>query len=136
MYMSDNKSNSSALMGIKHDHDVAFTFTMRFGFGLSLYSMGCKNMRILSLRWLSPPMRNLVLGIPTCWYLKTLKFALPPTQILKFALPPTRNPNTSQLNIGCFGSQTQSFRIGHVHIIFLGVEFICVGSRFSVEYGL
>ena len=38
MYMSDNKSNLSALMGIKHDHAVAFTFTIRFGFGLSLYS--------------------------------------------------------------------------------------------------
>ena len=42
--------------------------------------------------------QNFMLGIPTCWYLKTLKFALAPTRILKFALPRTRNPKTSQWN--------------------------------------
>ena len=52
------------------------------------------------------------LAIPTCRYLKTLKFALPTTQILKFVLlkfvlPPMVNPNASQWNIGCVGSQTQ-----------------------------
>ena len=30
----------------------------------------------------------------------------------------------------------QNFRVGHVHFIFLAVHFICVGSHFSVEYGL
>ena len=39
---------------------------------------------------LDPQRHNFALGIPTCWYLKTLKFALPPTQNIKFALPPTR----------------------------------------------
>ena len=33
-------------------------------------------------------------------------------------------------------SQMQNFRVGHVHFIFYGVNFIRVGSRFSVEYGL
>ena len=37
-----------------------------------------------------------LLGIPTCWYLKTRKFAL----------PPMRNPNASQWNITYVGSQT------------------------------
>ena len=37
---------------------------------------------------------NFILGIPTCWYLKFIKFALPPTLTLKLALPPTPTPNT------------------------------------------
>ena len=40
-----------------------------------------------------------MLGIPTCWYLKTLKFALPPSRIKKFALPPTQNINRSQCRL-------------------------------------
>ena len=48
----------------------------------------------------------------------------------------TRDPHASQWNIGCVGSQTQSSRIGHVHFFFFCVDFIRVGSRFSVEYGL
>ena len=51
-------------------------------------------------------------------------------------LTPTRNPNASQWNIGCVGSRTQISRIGHVHFIYFGVDFILVWSRFSVEYGL
>ena len=72
------------------------------------------------------PKQNFALEIQTCWYLK----------MLKFALPPTRNQNTGQWNIGCVGSQTQISRVGHVYFISLGVDFICVGSRFSVKYGL
>ena len=48
---------------------------------------------------LDPQCHNFALGIPTCWYLKTLKFALPPTQNLKFALAPMPTPNVSQLKI-------------------------------------
>ena len=47
-----------------------------------------------------------------------------------------RTPNGSQWNIGCVGSPMQNFRIGPVHFIFLCVDFIPIGSRFSVEYGL
>ena len=75
---------------------------------------------------LDPQRHNLALEIPTCWYPKTLKFALTPTQILKFTLPPTQNPNASQWNIGCVGSQTQNFHIGHVHFTFFCVDFICI----------
>ena len=67
---------------------------------------------------------------------KIFKFALPPTQIFKFALPPTRNPNMSQWNIGCVGFQTQICLIGHVHFFLFCVDIICIGSHFSVEYGL
>ena len=55
---------------------------------------------------------------------------------LKFALPPTQNPNASQWNIGCVRSQTQNSSVGHIHFFFFGDDFIRVGSRFSVEYGL
>ena len=52
--------------------------------------------------------KTLALDIPTCWYLKTLKFALPPTPNLKYALPPTRTPNVNQWNIGHVGSPMQN----------------------------
>ena len=67
---------------------------------------------------------------------RTIKFALPLTGDLKFAFDPTRNPNSSQWNKGCVGSPTQNSGVGHVHFTFFCVNFIRVGSRFSVEYGL
>ena len=99
---------------------------------------------------LRPQTQNFDLGIPTCWFLKMLKFALPPTRMLnfaltptqmlkfvlpptrmlKFVLPPTQNPNMSQWNIGCVGSQAQNSRVGHVHFFSFCVDFILVGSRF------
>ena len=53
-----------------------------------------------------PRRQNFALGIPTCWYLGAIKFALPPKRNLKFAFHPTRYPNASQWNIGCVGSPT------------------------------
>ena len=60
---------------------------------------------------LHPQRHSFPLGIPTCWYLKTLRFALPPTQNIKVALPTKQNPNASQWNIGCVGYPTQN--VGH-----------------------
>ena len=40
---------------------------------------------------LDPQRQNFALGIQTCWYLKTLKFALPRTPNLKFGLPHNAN---------------------------------------------
>ena len=75
-------------------------------------------------------MHNLVLPIPTCWYLKTRKFALPPMPNLKFALSPTRNPNPSQWNIGCVGYQTQNLLVGNVHLkFFVVISFAFGGQR-------
>ena len=75
-----------------------------------------KTNRVGSWRWLGPPTPQFYPLTP-----------LPPTPNLKFALPPTRKPNASQWNIGCVGSQTQISRVGHVHFIFFGVDFICIG---------
>ena len=61
---------------------------------------------------------------------------LPPTPNLKFALPPTQNPNISQWNIGCVGSQTQISRVGYVDFIFFVLISFALGSQFPVEYGL
>ena len=69
------------------------------------------------------------LGIPTCWYLKMLKFAFPPTQHMKFAFPPTQNPNASQWNIGCIGSLALGLCVGHVHFIFFVLISFALGSR-------
>ena len=60
-----------------------------------------------------------VLGIPTCWYPK----------ILKFAFPPTQNPNTTQWNIGCVGSLALGVCVGHVHFIFFVLISFALGSR-------
>ena len=83
-----------------------------------------------------PRRQNFALGIPTGWYLKTRKFASPPTPNLKFAFPPTQNPNASQWNIGCLGYQTQISGVRHVHFIFFVSISFALGSQFPVEYGL
>ena len=93
----------------------------------SLYSTRTQNPSHWDSHWGIVQTRNFALGIQTCWYLKTLKFALPPTRILTFALPPTRNPNASQLNIGCVGSQTQISRDGHVRFMF----FVSISFAFG-----
>ena len=72
---------------------------------------------------------SFALGIPTCWNLKMLKFALPPMPNLKFALPPMRTPNASQWNIGCVGTPGVGTHVGHVHfILFVSISF-ALGSQ-------
>ena len=72
---------------------------------------------VLALAW--TPNANFALGIPTGWYLKTLKFAL----LL------TRNPNGSQWNIGCVGSPGIGPRVGHVHFMFFVLISFALGRR-------
>ena len=67
---------------------------------------------------------------------KNAKICIPPDANFKMCVTPTQNPNASQWNIGCVGSQTQISGIGYVHFIIFGVDFIRVRSRFPVEYGL
>ena len=48
----------------------------------------------------------------------------------KYALPPTQNPNASQWNIGCVGTQTQNLCIGHAHfVLFVLISFALVTQR-------
>ena len=104
-------------------------FLTRFAKSLSLYSTVTQNYwrwgQSEFSRWAAHQTRKFALAIPTCWYLKTLKFALPPTRNIKFALPPTQNPNASQWNIGCVGSPMQNFCVGHVHFMFLCQFHLC-----------
>ena len=51
-----------------------------------------------------PRRQNFALCIPTCWYLKCENLRYP-TPNLKVGLAPTPNPDASQWNIGCVGSQ-------------------------------
>ena len=61
-----------------------------------------------------------MLGIPTCWYLKMLKFALPSMQ----------TPNANRWNIGGIGSPTQNSCIGHVDfMLFVFISFVLVTQR-------
>ena len=78
---------------------------------------------------LVPQRHYFVLGIPTCWYLKMLKFAFPPTQNIKFAFPPTQNPNASQWNIDYVGSLALGLCVGHVHFIIFVLISFALGSR-------
>ena len=82
-----------------------------------------KTIRVGSLLWLGHPMPNFALPIPTCWYLKTLKFAFLPTPNLRLCLV----PNAKFLRWQC------TFH-------FFCVDFICVWwptqTKFPVHYGL
>ena len=76
---------------------------------------------------LDPQCYNFALGKPRCWYVKMLKFALPPTRNIKCALPQMQNINASQWNISCVGSSMQNFRVGHVHfMLFVLISFALV----------
>ena len=56
---------------------------------------------------------------------------------------PKENPKTFHLVLFMYqryrqnlNFETQNSHVGHVHLIFVGVDFIRVGSLFSVKYGL
>ena len=84
-----------------------------------------------------PRRQNFALGIPTCWYLKCENLHYP-TPNLKFALAPMPNPDASQWNIGCVGSQPECCCWPCIFHVFC-VDFICVWyptrTPFPVEYG-
>ena len=95
----------------------------------SLYSTATQHFRVGSCVGLDPQCQNLALGISTCWYLKTRKFALPLTPNLKFALTRSPNTNASQWNIGCVGDPTQSFRVGQVDFMLVIPFFFALGTQ-------
>ena len=66
-----------------------------------------------------PQRHNFALGIPKCWYLKMLKFALPPMRPLKLALTCiTPTPNGIRWNIGGVGWHWPcSFHVVCVHFM-------------------
>ena len=67
---------------------------------------------------LDPPMPQFHIGY-TNQYIKTLKFALPPTPNLNFVSHRKRTPNASQWNIGCVGSPGFGAGIGHLDFMLL-----------------
>ena len=92
---------------------------------LSLYSTAMQNFSRWGFALDIPPTRNFALGIPTCWYLETLKFALSPNANAKICV----TPNASQWNIGCVGSPGVGACIGHVHfMLFVSISF-ALGSQ-------
>ena len=94
----------------------------------------CKKVALGPGVGLAPQRHYFALGIPTCWYLKMLKFAFPPMQNIKFAFPPTQNPNASQWNIGCVGSLALGLCVGHVHFIFCVLISFALGSRHKQSF--
>ena len=78
---------------------------------------------------LDPQRHNFVLEIPTCWYPKTIEFALPQTQTVRFVLPPKPTLNASRWNIGGVGSLTKNSRIGHVDFMLFVSILFALGSQ-------
>ena len=70
------------------------------------------------------------------WYLKMLKFALPPTRTLKFALPSMRTPNVSQWNKGGVFWPWGTRWPCTFHVVCVKYYLRWVPNAFSVEYGL
>ena len=68
---------------------------------------------------LDPQRHNFALGIPTCWYLKTLKFGL----------PPTLTPNTSRWNIGGVGSPKRAAGVGHIDFMLFTSYSLVLGTQ-------
>ena len=84
-----------------------------------------------------PNARVLHCVIPKCWYLKTLKFALPPTRTLKYVLPPTQTPYANRWNIGRVESPKQNSCVGHVdYMLFVLISFALVTQRELVCSGI
>ena len=83
---------------------------------------------------LDPQHHNFALGIPTCWFLKTLKFALPPMRMLKCALPSRPTPNASRWNIGGVGSPMQNSRIGHVDFMLFMSLSLALASQHEPNF--
>ena len=77
---------------------------------------------------------NFVLPIPTCWYLKTLKFKFHPNPNDRISATPNANPQREQVEYRWRGAG-----IGHVHFMFFCVDFICVGQpvlQYTVSNGI
>ena len=83
---------------------------------------------------------NFALGMPTCWYLKTLKFALSPNLNAKICITPNVNPQRKQVEYRWRwvpNARGWRWACGFHVIYFL---FPRVGypmqTQFPVEYGL
>ena len=76
--------------------------------------------------------KTLALGIQTRWYLKSSNLRHPLTRTLTFALPPLR---VSGIKVA-LGPKCKILVLAMYISLFFGVDFIRVGSNFSVEYGL
>ena len=59
-----------------------------------------------------------------------------PNANAKICVTPNTKPQRQSVEHKLRWSQTQKFYVGHVHFFFFGAHFICIGSSFSVEYGL
>ena len=96
---------------------------------LSLYSTATQNFHIGALRWSGPPTPEFRIGNTNMLVSKNTKICFTPYAKPKIcALPPTPNANASQWNIGCVGSQTQNFRVGHF-IFFVLISFAFGSQR-------
>ena len=85
-----------------------------------------ENTHVGPSRWVIPQRKteSFVLGIPTCWYLKRLKFALSPMQMLEFVLSSMQTPKHEQVE----------YRLRWVSWHW-GLHW-ATQRHFSVEYGL
>ena len=77
---------------------------------------------------LDPQRYNFVLGIPTCWYLKTLKFALPPTIRKNLHYPgPYANSQREPVEYSSHWVSQSWFCIGHVDFMLFVLFLVELG---------
>ena len=122
---------------------IPIFYTTKDGSGKPIFRCDTKTLALGRHIGQCPQHKSFVLGIPTCWYLKTLKFVLPPTQTPNAnpqrkpqtqtpnanpqPKPPTQTPNANRWNIGRVGSPAQNSRIGHVDfMLFVLISFALV----------
>ena len=90
-----------------------------------------KNIRIGSSHWLRPPTPQFRVGDTNMLVSKKAQICVTPYANAKIALPPTR---TGGIKV-TLGRQRKILVLA-MYISFFLVDFICIGSRFLVEYGL
>ena len=104
---------------------------------INLYTTATRK-HVGSSRWLRPPTRNFALEIPTFRYLKKLKFALPPTQMLKILICVTPNTKPQRESVEYKLRWVPDANILRWACRFYVVYFLfpCVGYPVCSGYGL
>ena len=116
------------------------TQILKFGSIYSLYSTATQNYWRWGFVSGQPPMPKFASVIPTCWYLRMLKFSLPLTRNIKFVCNPNATPQCKPMEyrLRCVTNAKGwrwpcTFHVVCAHFIPVGYP---TPTEFTVEYGL
>ena len=103
-------------------------------YGLKAYiPLRHKTIHVGSLHWLRPPMPQFRVGDTNMLVSKKAKICVTPNSKHKICITPNANPQRESVE---YRLRWDLFLCWPCTFSFFGVDFICVGSRFSVEYVL